>query len=336
MPESRLASLELLHDCPPDEIAGLRARLEHRALVAGEVLMRQGEPGSFFALVVDGEVAVDREVDGGVEPVALAGPGSIVGELALLLGIDRNATVRANRATEVAVGDADDLDHLVGLTGVHDRMEALASRRLAESVRPTRLTLRDGHEVVLRPLLPADREAYASAIGALSADSLRRRFLTGGRPNSRMIDYLVDIDYVDHFAWVVHDPERPDEVLGTARFVRLAAAHRRAEVAFEVADDHQGRGIATRLLGAIGVAASCAGIDVLEATVLLDNAPMRVVFDKAGAKASFGDPGEVHIELAPADAAALLTPDQRAEIDLAVRDIVTAAGLALTDPAPSR
>ena len=237
---------------------------------------------------------------------------------------------------QVAIGDADDLDALLAVPGVHARVESLTSRRLAESLRPVIFELRTGDEILLRPLLPADRAAYASAIGALSADSLRRRFLTGGRPNSRIIDYLVDIDYVDHFAWVVQEPARRDEVLGTARFVRLRSDPEKAEVAFEVADDHQGRGIATLLLGAIGVAASSAGVEVLVATVLVDNAPMRAVFDKVGASASFGDPGEIHVEMTPADTAALLEPARRDELDLAVHDIVRAAGLALAHPAEDR
>jgi CRP-like cAMP-binding protein/GNAT superfamily N-acetyltransferase len=332
--ESPLASLELLSDCGRRELDELDHRLEQRTLPPGDLLMRQGEPGTFFALVISGEVAVERDAgSGGVDPLAVAGPGSILGELALLLHRRRSATVRATCEVVVAIGDADDLNLLIDLPGVHARIEGLASRRLAESLRPVRFELRSGEPILLRPLLPADRAAYASAIGALSADSLRRRFLAGGRPNSRMIDYLVDIDYVDHFAWVVQEPDHPDAMLGTARFVRLAEDPERAEVAFEVADDHQGRGIATLLLGAIGVAAASAGIEVLVATVLHDNAPMRAVFDKVGAAASFGDPGEIHIELPPADAAALLDPARRHEIDLAVRDIVRAAGLALAHPA---
>jgi len=343
--ESRLASLDLLRACTPDQIGALDRRLDLRALEPGEVLMRQGDRGTEFALLVEGQLVVERERDGkgeGDEPgpgaataerVAEAGPGSILGELALLLHRRRNATVRAAGPATVAIGDADDLDALIELPGVHARLESLASRRLAESLRPVTIELRNGESILLRPLLPADRAAYASAIGALSADSLRRRFLTGGRPNSRMIDYLVDIDYVDHFAWVVQDPEHRDAVLGTARFVRLGDDHDRAEVAFEVAEDHQGRGIATLLLGAIGVAAASAGVEVLVATVLLDNAPMRAVFDKIGATASFGDPGEIHLEMSPADAAGLLDRERRDELDLAVRDIVRAAGLALARPA---
>lgn len=337
MLQTRLASLDLLREVEPPQLDELAERLEARTLSSGDLLMRQDEPGTFFALVLEGGVVVEREhgADGDDEPVehlADAGPGSILGELALLLGRRRNATVRATGEVQVAIGDADDLDALLALPGVHDRLQTLASSRLAASLRPVTFALRSGGEVLLRPLLPADRAAYASAIGALSADSLRRRFLTGGRPSSRMIDYLVDIDYVDHFAWVVQEPAHRDQVLGTARFVRLPSDPDRAEVAFEVVDDHQGRGLATLLLGAIGAAALSAGVHVLVATVLVDNAPMRAVFDKAGASASFGDPGEILIELSPADAAALLEPARREELDLAVRDIVRAAGLALARP----
>lgn len=329
-----LATLELLSDCRADEVAELRRHLELRSLGAGEDLMRQGDEGRFFALVIAGDLVVERSAGPGTEPVrvAEAGPGSIVGELALLLHRRRGATVRAISAATVAIGDTDDLELLVGLTGVHARMQALASGRLAQSVRPVPVALRDGRDVLVRPLLPADRQAFASAIDALSSDSLRRRFLTGGRPSSRMIDYLVDIDYVDHFAWVVQEPDHLDTVVGTARYVRRHAAPERAEIAFEVADQHQGRGIATFLLGSIGVAALAAGLEVLDATVLIDNAPMRAVFDKAGAAATFGDPGEIAIELTPAAAASVLDAPVPREIDRAVHDIVTAAGLALTRP----
>ena len=78
------------------------------------------------------------------------------------------------------------------------------------------------------------------------------------------------------------------------------------------------------------MAASAAGIDRFVATVQADNDSMRAVFAKAGAATSFSEPGVVHAELDTTAAAALLEPGLRAAIDAATRDIVTAAGLALT------
>jgi hypothetical protein len=60
---------------------------------------------------------------------------------------------------------------------------------------------------------------------------------------------------------------------------------------------------------------------------------MRAVFMKAGAKTSFSEPGVVAVQLDTSEAARLLEPSLRAAVDAATRDIVTAAGLALTDSA---
>lgn len=61
---------------------------------AGEVLMREGEPGETFVVVASGEV----EVSVGGVPLQRLGPGSGVGEIALLRRSPRTATV-------VALGD---------------------------------------------------------------------------------------------------------------------------------------------------------------------------------------------------------------------------------------
>jgi RimJ/RimL family protein N-acetyltransferase len=228
------------------------------------------------------------------------------------------------------IGDADDLDFLLGLHGVHDRIRDLASARLAHDVRPVAATPAGGAEVVLRPLLPSDRAAYTATLEDQSADWLRRRFFTASRPSARVIDHLLEIDFVDHFAWLALEHERADRGLGVARYIRDTDTPDQAEVAIAVTEGHQGRGLGSLLLGAIGVAASAAGIERFVATVQTDNDPMRAVFSKTGATTAFSEPGVVRAELDTTAAAALLEPILRAALDAATRDIVTAAGLALT------
>ncbi|MEY2420708.1 MAG: protein lysine acetyltransferase [Acidimicrobiaceae bacterium] len=332
MSTSALATLELLRDCSQEEIAELDQRLRPRNFDTGQVLMREGEPGSFFALLVRGSVVVSRATPTGPETLAFAGPGSIGGELALLRGRTRSATVTARGPGLALTGDADALDFLLGLPGVHDRIRGIASARLAQDVRPVTATLSDGSEILLRPLLPTDRAAYTATLGEQSAEWRRRRFFTASNPSARIIDYLLDIDFVDHFAWVVLEHEHADRGLGVARYIRVVDASDHAEVAMAVAEGHQGLGLGTLLLGACAVAASAAGIDRFDATVQADNASMRRVFAKAGATSAFSEPGVIRAEMATSAAAELLEPSLRSRLHEATHDIVTAAGLALTAP----
>jgi CRP-like cAMP-binding protein len=56
---------------------------------AGKVLMRQGEPGHEMFIIASGRVSIDR--DG--RQIGERGPGSAIGEMALLSEGPRNATV---------------------------------------------------------------------------------------------------------------------------------------------------------------------------------------------------------------------------------------------------
>jgi CRP-like cAMP-binding protein len=319
-----LASIPLFADCGRDELERFASRLSPRALDDGETLMREGETGDFFGLVVRGLVAVTR----GAEQVAVAGSGSILGELALLRGRPRSATVTATSPTLALTGDADAFEALLRLTGVEPRLRRTVSQRLAANATSVPVTLKDGSIVLVRPLLPDDRARLTAELGAMSAESLRRRFFTTGAPSERVIDYLIDIDYTDHFAWVLIDrpgtSQGPAQSIATGRYVRWVDDPSRAELGFDVVDSYQGRGIGTLLLGALGVAAIAADIGAFHAEMLNENAPMRAVFAKAGATFSFAEPGVVEADLEPNAAATLLPPALRADLAASVRDVVTA------------
>jgi hypothetical protein len=96
-------------------------RPELRKLAAGELLTRQGEPGTELYLLLDGVVSV--EVD--EQPLAELGPGSIVGERAVLEGGTRTSTLRAATPLRIAVARADQLDSdsLAQLASGHRREE---------------------------------------------------------------------------------------------------------------------------------------------------------------------------------------------------------------------
>jgi CRP-like cAMP-binding protein len=97
--------LELLKQTPLLAELGRRELEEVGRLVdeidvaAGKVLMRQGETGREFFVLVDGSVGIDRD---GTRVRAL-GPGDFFGEIALLSEGPRTATATAETPTKLLV-----------------------------------------------------------------------------------------------------------------------------------------------------------------------------------------------------------------------------------------
>lgn len=318
-----LAALPLLEGASHGQLAAITGLMEPGSAMPGQVMGREGEPGDRFWLLLEGRVSVTL----GGRQLADAGPGSILGELALLRRRPRSATVTALEPCRFVSGGTEALDRMLGVEPVRSRLRRLASSRLAQDLKPVRLSLHDGTDILVRPLLPTDRPALDQAVHNMSRDSIRRRFFTAGTPSPALIDYLIDIDYVDHFAWVVFE-EGSGDGMGTGRYVRRPGDPE-AEMAFTTVDRYQGRGLGTLLLGVLGATAVEAGITTLVAHVMEDNTPMRRVFAKAGGRTSFDEPGLVLVSVEPARAAELVDGDVRERIAGSVGDVVTAASLAL-------
>lgn len=102
-------ALPLFHDCTDDELRQIDAVADEVAVGAGKTLIKQGELGREFVVIMDGTVTVER--DG--EEVATLGAGAHFGELALLVDHPRNATVTAVTDLTVQVIDRRGFQHLL-------------------------------------------------------------------------------------------------------------------------------------------------------------------------------------------------------------------------------
>ncbi|MGH2556204.1 MAG: GNAT family N-acetyltransferase [Actinomycetota bacterium] len=172
------------------------------------------------------------------------------------------------------------------------------------SVDRVEMQLRDGTPVTVRPILPADRELIRTGFQRLSEESRLRRFLAPiSKLSEGQLDYLTNVDYWDHFAWVGVRTDDPDVGMGVARYVRLPSEPSVAESAVTILDEYQRRGLGTLLLGLLAAAARTAGIESFRAYVLEENAPMRGLLAGLGARASFDSPGVVRVDIP-------LDPDQ--------------------------
>jgi GNAT superfamily N-acetyltransferase len=136
---------------------------------------------------------------------------------------------------------------------------------------PSRVQLRDGAAVILRPVNPSDGPLLAEGFARLSAESRRLRFLGVKKELSAMeVRYFTDVDHFDHEA-IGAIGASDGRGVGIARYVRNFADPHRADVAVTVIDEWQRRGLGAALLAALSGCASRRGIRQFSAVVAGDN-----------------------------------------------------------------
>ncbi|MGB8435185.1 MAG: GNAT family N-acetyltransferase [Burkholderiales bacterium] len=155
-------------------------------------------------------------------------------------------------------------------------------------------TLRNGRRAEIRALKPTDRAGMLAAVANMNEDARYRRFFAPKRAFSeKEIEYFLNVDFVHHVALVA---VLEGAIVGGGRYIESEPG--RAEVAFAVDDDHQGLGIASRLMRHLALIAREAGVKELIAEVLPDNAPMLKVFERSGLPMTLRrDPDVVHVTL---------------------------------------
>jgi len=183
--------------------------------------------------------------------------------------------------------------------------------------------LRDGGSIHVRAIRADDRERLLRHFKELSEDSRYHRFFGVKRSLSEAeLTRFTQLDFIDHVGLVAtlwHGEE--ERFIGVARYVR-STAPARAEVAFAVVDEHQGRGIATVLLEHLGRIARVAGISEFEADVLGDNNRMLEVFAKSGFRVKRASAaGVIHLAFPTAETEEFVAASDAREREAAARSV---------------
>jgi RimJ/RimL family protein N-acetyltransferase len=148
-----------------------------------------------------------------------------------------------------------------------------------------RARLRDGGSVLLRPLVGGEVSVLETVFAGLSTRSRQQRFLV---PMPRLPSghrrALAEVDGDRHVAWVALVDGVP---VGLCRYVTTGPGA--AELAFEVVDAHQGRGIVSALVDAVTTVALSRGITWMEATVEPGNLASEAVLARVGIELFLSD-----------------------------------------------
>jgi acetyl coenzyme A synthetase (ADP forming)-like protein len=159
----------------------------------------------------------------------------------------------------------------------------------------TDAVLSDGGTVHIRPITADDGDRLIDFHSRLSTETTYYRFFS---PHPELSPHEVErFTHVDHDRRVALVGELLGRIVAVGRYDRLEDTTA-AEVAFVVADEHQGRGLGTLLLEQLAAAARERGINRFVAETLPDNRRMIQVFRDAGFEVSQRfEEGAVRVEL---------------------------------------
>ncbi|HLH21907.1 MAG TPA: GNAT family N-acetyltransferase [Chloroflexota bacterium] len=175
------------------------------------------------------------------------------------------------------------------------------------------IVLRDGSTAHVRPVRPDDAPRLLAFLEGLSEESRTLRFFSPAVNLAAEAQRAAQVDYERTFG-LVATVGADERIVGHALYA--AGRDDRAEVAFAVADDYRGRGLATLLLGHLAEIAAAKGIRVFEAETLPTNHRMLGVFRQSGFPVEVhSGPGEIHLSFPTAlDEAAIAQFERREQI----------------------
>lgn len=141
------------------------------------------------------------------------------------------------------------------------------------------VVLRDGSTVRVRVMRPADEPGLLALLQSLSEESRWLRFYSSASGSALATEARREATLDQTFGLLALSGAE-ERVVGHAFYV--VVDEHRAEVAFTIANDFQGRGLGTMLLGQLAEVAAANGIQTFEAEVVAANHKMLHVFRASG------------------------------------------------------
>lgn len=155
------------------------------------------------------------------------------------------------------------------------------------------VVLRDGSTVRIRAMSSADEPALVALLQSLSEESRWLRFNSSASSSALAAEAHREANLDQTFGLLALSGVE-ERVVGHAFYAALN--EQRAEVAFTIANDFQGRGLGTILLGQLADVAAENGIQLFEAEVLAANHAMLHVFRESGFPIEVNaTAGELHV-----------------------------------------
>lgn len=146
-----------------------------------------------------------------------------------------------------------------------------------------KIVLRDGTPITIRPIRPDDAELEQAFVRGLSEQSRYMRFMTTiSELPPKKLTFFTDVDYQRHLALVATIIRDNQELeIGVARYVATKIPGE-CEFAVTVADDWQGKGVASLLMRSLMEAAHGRGYSTIEGLVFASNQQMLDLARKLG------------------------------------------------------
>jgi acetyltransferase len=166
-------------------------------------------------------------------------------------------------------------------------------------------TLRDGPEVMIRPIRPEDEPAMVAFHAALSPETVHMRyFATIPLETRTRHDALVRGCFIDYDRAMALVAEQRDKVTGERRIIGVGRLIRvretdDAEFAVAVADQFQGQGLGTELLRRLVLIGKDEKVRRIFGEILVENQPMREVCSRLGFRFRPPRSGVVTAEIEP-------------------------------------